>query len=165
MRRNRGGVAAVGNAVGCAVGTGLVAGVAGTAAITLAQRIEMKLTGRSPSSTPAHAGATVLGVEPTSRSRAERFGTMVHWFYGTVWGVPRGLIHLTGVGGVWASMIHFLGIWGTGMIMLPALKASSPAWRWGAKTLAIDGLLHVVYATAAGWLSDAICTSHRRKTR
>ncbi|MBD3317281.1 MAG: hypothetical protein GF344_15955 [Chitinivibrionales bacterium] len=142
--------------LGCAIGKGLLSGLAGTAAITGAQRIEMRLTGRQPSSTPEKAGGAVLGVEPTNEA-GKRFGTMVHWFYGTVWGIPLGLLRLSGLRKCMANAVHFLAIWLTGMILLPALKASSAPWKWGVKALAIDGLLHIVYAAASGlfheWIS------------
>ncbi len=140
--------------IGCAIGQGLLAGAAGTAAITGAQLVEMKLTGRKPSHTPEKAGARVLGVEPTSEERAGRFGNMVHWFYGTTWGIPRGMLSLFGITGARATVLHFLKIWIAGMAILPALKASSPPWKWGLKPVAMDGLLHVVYAVGAGVFFD-----------
>lgn len=136
--------------LGCAIGKGLIAGFAGTVAISAAQVVEMRMTKRKSSNTPVDAAGKVLGVAPTSDENAAKFNNMVHWFYGTVWGLPRGFLELTGLRGVIAGTIHFLGIWIGGMILLPALKVSSPPWKWGAKSIVMDGLLHIVYAVGAG---------------
>jgi len=134
----------------CAIGKGLIAGLTGTAAISVAQIVEMKMTKRKSSNTPVDAAGKVLGVAPTSDENAAKFNTMVHWFYGIVWGIPLGILELLGVRTPAAGIIHFFAIWIGGMILLPALKVSSPPWKWGAKSLTMDGLLHVVYALGAG---------------
>lgn len=74
-----------------AVGRGLLAGLAGTAAMTLTQLMEMKLTGRAPSATPAEAAGKVLGVQPRGPREKVRFANIVHWAYGTTWGALRGV--------------------------------------------------------------------------
>ncbi|MFW5813779.1 MAG: hypothetical protein ACOCXC_05555, partial [Fibrobacterota bacterium] len=117
--------------VACAFGKGLFCGLAATAVMTLAQQIEMKITGRSGSDTPARAGATVLGVTPDSEEKKGRFNYMVHFFYGTVWGVAQGVLSLFGFTRTVAALFHFISMWVTGMIILPLLKASSPPWKWG----------------------------------
>lgn len=147
----------------CAIGKGLIAGAAGTALMTAAQRVEMAATGRQPSNTPEMAGRKVLGVEPTNETNAKRLNTMVHWFYGTIWGVPLGLMSLFGVRGWVASVFHFCKIWTAGMLLLPAMKLSSPPWKWGAKSLAIDGAFHVVYAVGAGMCFSCLSRADGRR--
>ncbi|MHB1594740.1 MAG: hypothetical protein ACYCO9_21735 [Streptosporangiaceae bacterium] len=85
--------------VAAAIGVGLAAGVAGTAAMTVSSTIEMMIRGRPASSAPAQAASKVLGVEP----RKKRFGTIVHWIYGTSWGAVRGVL---GVSGLAAPQCH-----------------------------------------------------------
>lgn len=161
---------AIGN-FGSAIGRGLLAGIAGTVAITIAQMIEMKITGRGPSSAPAEVGGKVLGVEPRRAERGEakkhketsvkqlnkkKFGQLMHWGYGTGWGVCRGLLSMTGLKGPAASAIHFGAIWGTELVMIPNMTKSPPATEWGPQALAKDALLHMIYAAAAGAAFDAI---------
>ncbi|MBD3346607.1 MAG: hypothetical protein GF401_16245 [Chitinivibrionales bacterium] len=146
--------------LGCAIGQGLLAGLTGTAAITVAQLLEMKITDRKPSNTPEKAGKIVLGVRPINNAKGKRFGNMVHWFYGIIWGIPRGILSLFAIRGIPATFIHFLKIWITGMMILPWMKISSPPWQWSRKALAIDGVLHFVYALGAGVCYDYI---HRTK--
>ena len=69
--------------VGTAIGVGLIAGFAGTFAITVSQRIEMEITGRKPSDTPANAVREVLDVKPVSESKSQQVSQEVHWAYGT----------------------------------------------------------------------------------
>ncbi len=149
--------------LGCAVGKGLIAGFVGTAAISAAQIVEMKLTKRKSSNTPSDAAGKVLGIAPTSEENKSKFNTMVHWFYGIVWGIPLGLLGMFGIRTVIAGIIHFFGIWIGGMILLPALRVSTPPWKWGAKSIVMDGLLHVVYAVGAGAAYGLIGRSMPRK--
>jgi hypothetical protein len=60
-------------------GRGLFAGAAGTAVMTVSSTIEMKLSGRGASQTPAQAAEKVLEVEPEDeggkRRASRRFGS------------------------------------------------------------------------------------------
>lgn len=64
-------------------GKGLFAGLAGTVAMTVSSTIEMKLSGREASTTPAQAAEKVLDVEPPDEEAEARFSNLVHWGYGT----------------------------------------------------------------------------------
>jgi len=134
-----------------AIGKGLVAGFAGTAAMTLSSTVEMKLRGRAASSAPADATAKVLGIAGFADDAAKaRFGTLVHWGYGTGWGVVRALLELAGLTPAQATAAHLAAVWGNEAAMLPALDVAPPFWTWGAEEVAIDVLHHVVYAAATG---------------
>jgi len=134
--------------VAAAVGKGLFAGAAGTAAMTLSSTIEMRLRRRPASSAPADAAAKVLGVEPKGEKEEARFSTLVHWGYGTSWGVARGLLGAAGLRGVQAAAAHFGAVWGSEQIILPALGVAPPLWEWRAEEVAIDTFHHLVYASA-----------------
>jgi hypothetical protein len=139
-----------------AIGCGLVAGLAGTAAMTVSSTVEMKARGRPSSSTPAEAAARVLGVEPRDDRARRRFAAIVHWSYGTGWGAVRGLLDAAGVRGARATVAHLGIVWGSELVMLPALGVAPPPWRWGAVEIAIDLLHHGVYATATGLAYEAL---------
>lgn len=142
--------------LGTAIGVGLIAGLAGTAAITISQMIEMKLTKRPPSTAPAKAASKVLNVKPADDSKKEKVSQEVHWSYGTSWGIVRGLISLSGLKGLPATLIHLAAIWGTAQVMLPSLKLSPPINKEAPETIGIDVLHHTVYAVTAGIVYDAI---------
>lgn len=131
-----------------AVGKGLFAGAAGTVAMTLSSTLEAKLRDRGGSSAPADAAGKVLGVQPSDSDGEARFANVVHWSYGTSWGAVRGLIAAAGLQGTAAATAHFTAIWGSSLVMLPALDVAPPPWEMGAKELGIDALHHGVYAGA-----------------
>ncbi|HEX8159146.1 MAG TPA: hypothetical protein VF526_17310 [Solirubrobacteraceae bacterium] len=139
------------------IGKGLVAGVAGTAAMTVSSTIEMKLRDRAGSTAPADATAKVLGIEQFRDEAAKaRFSNLVHWGYGSTWGVVHGLLRLVGLPPVKATAAHFAAIWGNEAAMLPALDVAPPFWTWGIKEVAIDVWHHVVYATATAVAYDQL---------
>lgn len=162
------------------IGRGILAGIAGTAAITISQLIEMQLTKRSMSNAPVKVAGQVLGVEPSGKEdtqtpghspqqnedspgnkevkeeHAERFGNIVHWGYGTAWGIGRGLIAASGLTGLQASAAHFGAVWLTELVMLPSMDASTPIYKWTPKQIGVDIFHHSVYALAAGLAYDFI---------
>ncbi len=131
-------------------GKGLFAGLAGTVAMTASSTLEMKLSGRSASETPAQAAEAVLEVEPTDEEAEARFSNLVHWGYGTGWGSVRGLLDSAGVSGPTATVVHLALVWGSEQVVLPALNVSAPVFKYGGKATATDLLHHTVYATATG---------------
>src|ERR671928_706858 len=115
------------------IGRGLVAGAIGTAAMTVSSTIEQKLRGREASTAPADAAMKVLGIESFCDDAAKsRFSNIVHWSYGTSWGVPRALLDLAGLRPAAATAVHGGALWSSEQVMLPALGVSTPLWKWGA---------------------------------
>jgi hypothetical protein len=134
-----------------AIGKGLIAGFAGTAAMTASSTAEMRLRKRPASSAPADATAKLLGIERFRDDAAKaRFSTLVHWSYGSGWGIVRALIARSGARPGAATAGHLAAVWGNEAVMLPALDVAPPFWRWGATEVAIDVFHHIVYATATG---------------
>lgn len=131
-----------------AIGKGLVAGAVGTAAMTVSSSMEMKIRGRQPSSAPANAAAKVLGLEFDNDEDRARFGTLVHWSYGTGWGAVRGILGALGLRGVGATSAHLAAVWGSELVTLPALGVAPPVTEWGPEEVAIDFIHHTVYAVA-----------------
>jgi hypothetical protein len=131
-------------------GKGLFAGLVGTVAMTVSSTLEMKLSGRGASQTPAEAAEEVLGVEPEDEESEARFSNLVHWGYGTGWGSVRGLLATAGLSGPAATAAHLALVWGSEQVILPALNVSAPVFKYGSKATATDLLHHAVYATATG---------------
>ena len=142
--------------IGSAIGRGLIAGLVGTAAITLSQMIEMRITNRPPSFAPADAASKALGIEAADRIERKKFSNEVHWTYGTGWGVARGLISLAGLKGWPATAVHFAGIFYTALTIEPDFEVAPPIHEWSKKEIAISALHHAVYVVAAGLVYDAI---------
>ena len=165
--------------VGEAVGKGLIAGAAGSLAMSLSQMIEMKITNRSGSSTPAIVAGKVLGVEPKGQSKlnaekenaeidgkndpelehqvqenTSRFSQFMHYAYGSSQGVPRGILDLSGFHGWQAAVSHFAIVWGAEQIMLPATGASKPITQWTPAMIASDLIHHTVYIAVTSIIFD-----------
>jgi hypothetical protein len=133
------------------IGRGVLAGLAGTAAMTVSSTLEAKLRGRPASTAPADAAAKVLGIASFTDERARgRFSNLVHWGYGTGWGVARGMLGGTRMGPASATAAHLAALWSSEQVMLPALAVAPPITMWGKEEIAIDGLHHGVYAVATG---------------
>jgi hypothetical protein len=133
------------------IGKGLVAGVAGTAAMTVSSTLEARLRGRPPSTAPARATATILGIKSFQDSVAEaRWSDLSHWGYGTAWGIVRGLLDAAGLPPRKATAAHGAAVWGSAQVALPALDIAPPSVFWPKQELAIDAFHHTVYAVATG---------------
>src|SRR3982751_5831662 len=95
------------------IGKGVLAGVAGTTAMTISSTVEAKLRGRAFSSAPADAAAKLLGIKEFESDAAKaRFSNLVHWGYGTGWGVARGVMRALGISPAASTAGHFLSVWG-----------------------------------------------------
>jgi hypothetical protein len=133
------------------IGKGIVAGFAGTAAMTVSSTLEQHLRGRAASTAPADATAKVLGIEHfTDAGAKNRFSNLVHWGYGTGWGVVHALLATAGLRPAAATLAHGAAIWGNEQVMLPALDVAPPVFMWPRQEVAIDAWHHLVYATATG---------------
>jgi hypothetical protein len=139
------------------IGRGLVAGAIGTTAMTVSSTIEQKARGREPSTAPADATMRLLGIEGFCDEGAKsRFSNLVHWAYGTAWGVPRALLDRAGLSPAAATAAHGTALWGSEQVMLPALGVAPPPWEWGAVEVAIDAGHHLVYAVATAVAYEAL---------
>jgi hypothetical protein len=136
-------------ALATGIGKGVLAGLAGTAAMTVSSTIEAKLRGRALSTAPAKAAAKVLGIAEFEDARAQaRFSDLVHWGYGTGWGVALGLLRTVGFSPRVAAPAHFAAVWGGAAVMLPALEVAPPVPFWETEDIAIDVFHHLVYVGA-----------------
>lgn len=152
-------------ALGSAIGKGLLAGLAATAAMTVSQMIEMKITKREPSNAPVKVAEETVGAKPASENDEQKLSQEIHWSYGTTWGIARGIIGLTGLKGIPATLVHFGAVWGTALIMLPKYKVSKPVTEQKPNEIAIDALHHAVYAVTSGLVYDALDAGSKNERR
>jgi hypothetical protein len=142
--------------IGSAIGKGLIAGAVGTAALTLFQMLEMKVTNREESTAPADALGKVMEIQPRNEEGKQRLNRVAHFLYGTVWGVPRSLLAGVGVRDPAATAVHFGAVWSTALTMPPALDVAPPPTETEPKELAMDAARHAVYAVATGLAFDLL---------
>src|SRR3954470_2073456 len=139
------------------IGRGPVARAVGAASMTVSRTIEQKRRGRAASTAPADAAMKVLGIEGFCDDAAKsRFSNIVHWSYGSGWGVPRAVLDAAGLDPAAATAAHGGALWGSEQVMLPALGVAPPLWEWGVVEVAIDALHHLVYAVATGVAYEAL---------
>lgn len=147
--------------LGSAIGRGLIAGLLGTAAITLSMKIERMISKKPTSFAPGDAASKALSIEASDREEWPKFSNEVHWTYGTIWGVGRGLLSLAGLKGWPATTIHFGAIYYTAITIEPDFEVAPPINEWSKKEIAVFALHHVVYTVVAGLVFDAINKNER----
>jgi len=132
-----------------------VAGFLGTIVMTLGQLLEMKITGRSGSFSPAIAFSKIFGIDFGALTEKNKtvLNNVAHLLYGTLWAVPFTLLILAGFTDYLSMLlIYFLIVWVQGMIVAPLLDIAPPPWKWGVKSLSKDGLHHFIYALATSFV-------------
>ena len=112
------------------IGRGLEAGASGTAVMTISSTVEMKLRDRQGSSAPSAAAGKVLGVQTRNPQGAKRFSTVVHVAYGTDHASHRSPTGESRLAGAPAIALHFACVWGSALVMLPALNVAPPVKEW-----------------------------------
>lgn len=141
--------------LGSVIGKGLIAGLAGTIAISISQAIEMKITNRKASDTPARAAEKIFDIGPEPGTE-EAFSNEVHYTYGTLWGTARGILSICGLRGFAATATHFTAIWGTALVAETELGLAPPVDEWKNQEFIMSIVHHMVYAVVAGLVYDAI---------
>ena len=141
---------------GSALGKGLIDGLVGTAAITLSQAIERKITGKPTNFAPGDAASKALDIEASKMEARKKFSDEVNWVYGTSWGSARGMLSLFGLKGLPATAIHWAAIFYTAITIEPDFEVAPPISEWSKRDIAIFALHHVIYAATAGFVFDAI---------
>jgi hypothetical protein len=130
---------------------GLAAGFAGTVALTVSQRIEMRLTGRPPSDLPARVAEGVFGISLRGRRR-KLAAFAAHWCNNTSSGLARALLDRVGLRGAPAAGATFVLYLGGSALLFGRLGLAPPPWRRPPRQLGVDvvhaGVYSVVTSTA-----------------
>ena len=151
-----------------AAGRGLVAGVVGTGLMTAYQLAVRKARGqrldtpvpRTWADAPAPAQLAKKAAEAVGKPRAitkndvPRVTNLVHWGYGTWWGIVYGLAaRRSGANAVTDAAVLGTSLWGAAYAELAPLGIYEPPWKYPPQELALDLSYHLVYAAgvAAAW--------------
>ncbi|MGF1549416.1 MAG: hypothetical protein ACFBQW_02615 [Sphingomonadaceae bacterium] len=134
------------------LGLGLLAGFGGTIAMTLIQKLEMRLDGRAPSTTPAEAVEKLADIEIEEEEEELRLANAVHLLYGTALGSL--LIPLRRIDEPARTALFFATVWAGGSALLRLLDLSRLPHKWPRDQLAADLVHHLVYAGAASLLDQ-----------
>ena len=135
-------------------GKGLIAGVVGTATMTLAQGAEFVLTSAEPSDAPATVAdkaSRKLGLGRITRRDMPKANQGMHWFYGTSWGIPYGIVAANSKLRPEVTGPAFgLVVWLVALGQQPAVGVADPPWKRSLQSLGSEALFHVVYGVGAG---------------
>lgn len=138
-----------------AAGLGLVAGAIGTVALTLAERLEMALTGREPSKVPGQVGARIAGRETEADpALVERLNPIVHWSHGVGLGAVRGLLDVAGLGPLSATLVFYPIVFAGDATLYKGLGIAQAPWQWTRAELATDlfGKGVLAFATSGAYI-------------
>ena len=136
---------------------GALAGLAGTAAMTLAEEVEQRVTHRPDSYVPARTlTALTTGRRLPERARPPVRNHLMHWGTGAAVGALRGVWAAVGLRGWRASVWHTSVRLATDQTLENATGVGAPPTTWPRDELAADvfhkAIYSVVTAIAAGWL-------------
>lgn len=126
------------------------------AAMTAAQTIEMRISGRPPSMVPGHVASKLLGLHPKDDEALARISMRMHWAHGMTHGLVRAAIGRSGLRGPAAAAAHFALMWPGDAILYKVLGIAPWPWKWSLEELAPD-VLHkglFVVATSAAYDHD-----------
>ena len=135
---------------------GALAGLIGTAAMTAAQTVEMRITGRAPSLVPGHVASKLLRLEPEGDDAMSRVSLRMHWAHGMTMGALRGLIGQGGLDGGYAAATHFALTWGGDTMLYKALGIAPWPWQWSLEELAPDVVHKGIYAAVTSAAYDRL---------
>lgn len=127
---------------------GTLAGLIGTAAMTTAQAVEMRVSGRPPSTVPGQVASKLLGLKPRNDEALARISTRMHWAHGASHGLVRAAIGRAGLHGPAAMSAHFALMWGSDVVLYKALAIAPWPWKWSREELAPDVLHKGLYVLA-----------------
>jgi hypothetical protein len=133
---------------------GMAAGVVGTAAMTLSQTLEMKITSREASAVPGQVGARLLG--RSAEAAPQQLNTPVHWAHGIAMGGVRGLLAQTALTPSAATALHFAAVWGGDVVLYRTLGIAQAPWQWETDDLVTDVLHKGLYCMITGAALEAV---------
>lgn len=133
-----------------------LAGLTGVAAMTAAQTVEMRISGRAASMVPGHVASKLLGLHPSDDEALARISTGMHWVHGMTHGLVRAAIGRTGLRGPAAAAAHFALMWPSDAILYKVLGIAPWPWEWSVQELAPDVLHKGVYVMATSAAYDRL---------
>jgi hypothetical protein len=135
---------------------GLVAGAAGVAAMTLAEKLEQRASGRPNSFVPAHTLERLLR-QPFKRDEERLWmNWTMHWAQGILLGAVRSLMAAHGIRGPMGSFLFMNLRLTNDQILENSTGVGAPPWTWPVDEQALDLAHKAVYAFVTGAVADAL---------
>ena len=139
---------------------GALAGLAGTAAMTLGENIEQRVTHRPDSYVPARTvTALVTGRRLPASAKPLVRNHLMHWGTGAVVGALRGVWAASGLRGWRASAWHTSLRLATDQTLENATGVGSPPWTWSRRDQLVDLGGKALYSFVTGAVADRLVPS------
>jgi hypothetical protein len=135
---------------------GLAAGAAGGLAMTAAEKLEQRLTGRPDSFVPARVLQRLTGMAEKPEARSGGANLVMHLGQGAVVGVLRSLMADVGLRGPWASVKFTVVRLTVDQVLENATGVGAPPQTWPRDELALDLAHKTVYGFVTGAVADAL---------
>ncbi|EHR52233.1 hypothetical protein SacmaDRAFT_4038 [Saccharomonospora marina XMU15] len=135
---------------------GFVAGAAGTVAMTVAEQVEQRLTGRPDSHVPGRVLVRLARVRERRGQRLRQVNLAMHFGQGALLGVLRSVMAHAGLRGAWSSAQFTVVRLTNDQILENATGVGAPPPTWPRTELVVDLLHKTVYGFATGLVADAL---------
>ena len=147
---------------------GAAAGLVGVAAMTLAEKVEQRVTRRPSSFVPARALLTLLGRRPGDADRPPLWNHAMHWGTGATLGALRGVWAAVGLRGPRAHVAHTALRLSPDQTIENATGVGAPPRTWPVDEQVVDVLHKAIYSLVTGLVSERLVAPElesRRGTR
>ncbi|MGK5555144.1 hypothetical protein ACSNOI_26365 [Actinomadura kijaniata] len=139
-----------------AVVNGTGAGLVGVLAMTAAERLEQRRTGRPDSHVPGRTLLRLAGLPERPGRQPVAANLAMHVGQGALLGSVRGVMAAAGLRGPWASAMFWALRLTNDQILENATGVGAPPWTWPRRELAVDLAHKAVYAFTTGLVADAL---------
>lgn len=144
---------------------GAGAGLVGVVAMTAAEKLEQRMTGRPDSYVPARAARAMLGRQPSEHETPAVWNHAMHWGTGALLGALRGVWAATGIRGVQANATHTAVRLAFDQTVENATGVGAPPSTWPSLERRIDVAHKAVYAVVTGLVADRWVAPRLRSVR
>ena len=135
---------------------GMVAGAVGVVTMTLAEKLEQRLTGRPDSYVPARTLERLLGLPERPREQPRSLNLLMHFGQGVLLGSVRGIMAEGGLRGPWSSAMFTVVRLTNDQTLENATGVGAPPWTWPRRELLVDLGHKAVYGFATGLVADRL---------
>lgn len=131
----------------------IVAGFLGTVVMTIGQFIEITITHRDSSFTPAIIFSRIFRLDFNKLSQRQKglLNYVSHFGYGAFLGIFFPLFAFVISNKFFLFLGYALFIWIQGLITVNTFGGVEPFWRWGGKWIFIDAFHHAILAVSTGF--------------
>jgi hypothetical protein len=147
---------------------GMLSGLVGVAAMTLAEKLEQRITHRPDSYIPARALLTLLGRHPTDADRPWAWNHLMHWGTGALVGAIRGIWAVIGLRGPQAHLSYTGLRLSIDQTVENMTGVGAPPRTWPLRERVVDVLHKAIFAVVTGLVAERLIRpdleSHRGTT-